>query len=190
MLLNLFVFITYVTSFFAEDPQCGIPMVQWTQYFLFLKGFRSVHNLIGLLMVLSNSITTYRPNVKILMFFILETFEFLWYVYGAYEYFIDNKCPVGSKSNYFYNNVMFFSTMWGFIFIFNFIIIGLSIALEFFVQFMNDLKALNFRILVLRQISKFKFRTSFYHGELECIICWGFFQEDEYVTRLNCSGYQ
>ena len=79
-------------------------------------------------MVLSNSIVDYRPTVKLIIFIIVESFEFVWYIFGGYKFYIDTKCPPASKNDYFFYNLMLFATILGVMHIFNYIVVAISIA--------------------------------------------------------------
>ena len=116
-------------------------------------------------MVLSNSIVDYRQVVKLIIFIIVESFEFVWYIYGSYEFYIDTKCPPASKNDYFYYNIMLFATLLGVFHIFNYIVVATSMAMELLIKIQSGLTAMSFRVLMLRHVCKIKFRTNFFNAE-------------------------
>ena len=81
---------------------------------------------------------------------------------------------------------MFVLCLFGIFVIINGLLIFEEIVHHYLFLYVNRFQNYNHQVSVLSSVSKFKFRTGFYHGEKECIICWQDFKKKQYVTRLNC----
>jgi len=69
-------------------------------------------------------------------------------------------------------------TIYGIIPILNYIVVTVEIVLDLIKQIRNKMFEINYRITILRCVSKYTFRTAFYNGEKDCIICWEVFEDD------------
>lgn len=76
--------------------------------------------------------------------------------------------------------------IYGILIVFNAIMVTLETISTFGASQLEKIEEINFRVQIVRSVSKYKYRTCFFHAEMECIICWELFRNREYVTRLNC----
>ena len=76
--------------------------------------------------------------------------------------------------------------IYGILIVFNAIMVTLETFSTYGASQIEKIEEINFRVQIVRSVSKYKYRTCFFHAEMECIICWELFRDREYVTRLNC----
>lgn len=62
--------------------------------------------------------------------------------------------------------------MIGILIIFNGIMVFKDLIQHYMFMYVNRFDNYNHKIWVLKSVNKYKFRTGFFHGEKECIICW------------------
>ena len=100
-------------------------------------------------------------------------------------YLIDKKKYHGLGHNFIYV-CMTTIILYGILVVFNAAMVIYETVSHFFESQIEKIEEINFRVQIVRSVSKYKWRTCFFHAEMECIICFELFKNREYVTRLNC----
>ena len=116
-----------------------------------------------------------------------------------YNYNVMTEAEIRSRENYLKESQKLFDlshnfvyicmttiVIYGILIVINAIIVVYETISYFLASWIEKIEEINFRVQIVRSVSKYKWRTCFFHAEMECIICWDLFKDREYVTRLNC----